>query len=269
MRKSIIITKAISLLVLSAVISTVHVKNIEDGVEKEVPSSRVKERLNKADIDLEFGILRPVVPKEVKEEIVEVEEIVEEPIDVVEVHKEVKVPPEVAEAVVEEKAVEPKPLAPEPERESRDKEIANRGSLKTVPGGNTSMKSYMGYKAITSTKSPQYKLQHGGQVYTDSNGYRRVGDSFVVAVGTYYADSIGTKLRVTLDSGSQFTAIVGDFKANRHTDGSNMQHAKDGSVIEFIVDTNSLESTARKMGDCSYSQSNNFKGNVSKIEVLN
>lgn len=134
----------------------------------------------------------------------------------------------------------------------------------TVPDGDTSFKSYMDYRAITNKRSAQYKLQQ--KCETDNHGLRKLGDDYVIAVGSYYADYVGTRLEITLDSGEHFTAVVGDFKADSHTDDTHRytpMQSGGKNVIEFVVDTNSLDKTARKMGDISYVDG--FKGNVESI----
>lgn len=136
----------------------------------------------------------------------------------------------------------------------------------SVPSGNTSFKSYMDYRAITDTKSPQYKLQQ--DCVTDSHGLRRYRNDYVIAVGTYYADYVGERLRVTLEDGKEFTAVVGDFKADSDTDSTNRYTAMNNggkNVLEFVVDTASLDKTARKMGDISYIDG--FDGDVVSICV--
>ena len=135
----------------------------------------------------------------------------------------------------------------------------------SVPDGDTSFKSYMDYRAITNTRSAQYRLQD--DCWTDENGLRRCGDDYVIAVGSYYADRIGEKLEITLADGNEFTAVVGDFKADNHTDKTHRYTAmRNGgkNVIEFVVDTASLDKTARKMGDISYI--NGFGGDVVGIQ---
>ena len=138
---------------------------------------------------------------------------------------------------------------------------------RSVPLANTSMKTYMDYRKITNKSSVQYKLQQRDDVWTDEEGFRRLGDKFMVACGTYYGQA-GTELQIVLENGTVFDAIMGDVKANAHTDSQNRQHAKDGSVVEFLVSTKDLDSTIRKMGDCSYSSVNNFKGNIVDIIIL-
>ena len=134
----------------------------------------------------------------------------------------------------------------------------------SVPLGDTSFKSYMSWKAITNTDSNQYKLQKS--CWTDKKGLRRYNQDYVIALGSYYADYIGERFTITLDTGKSFTAVVGDFKADKHTDDTNKYTPMENggkNVIEFIVDTSELDSTARKMGDISYA---GFKGNVESIE---
>ena len=134
----------------------------------------------------------------------------------------------------------------------------------SVPDGDTSFKSYMDYRAITNIRSDQFKLQQ--ECVTDSHGLRRYGEDYVIAVGSYYSKNIGDRLTITLDNGDSFTAVVGDFKANKHTDSTNRYYAMSGgkkNVIEFIVDTDELDSKARRMGDISYIDG--FSGNITDI----
>lgn len=134
-----------------------------------------------------------------------------------------------------------------------------------VPYGNTSFKSYMGYKSITNTASAQYKFQQ--KCWTDDEGLRRQEDDYVVALGSYYADDIGDRFEITLTTGQVFTAVVGDFKSDLHTDSTHKYTPMNNgnkNVIEFIVDTKLLNSTARKMGDISYIEG--FEGDVESIK---
>lgn len=135
----------------------------------------------------------------------------------------------------------------------------------TIPDGDTSFKSYMDFRCITNTRSPQYRLQ--SDCWTDDEGLRRCGDDFVIAVGSYYADCIGERFEITLDTGEKFTAVVGDFKADAHTDETNrytLAGNNSKNVIEFVVDCKVLNKTAKRMGDISYIDG--FDGNIEKIE---
>lgn len=163
----------------------------------------------------------------------------------------------VPEPVIEVAVVEPKVV----EREVV-KEPTRTGELSG--GRDNSNKTYMDYRAITSKSSPQYKLQQDPNVYTDELGLRRLGDSYIVALGTYYG-VVGDQLLVTMENGQNFTVIIGDLKANKHTCSENKQHLKDGSVLEFIVDTKQLHSLAKKMGNISYADEK-FKGQIGNIQ---
>lgn len=137
----------------------------------------------------------------------------------------------------------------------------------SIPDGDTSFKSYMDFRAITDTSSVQYKMQQ--EAYTDEYGIRKykTGD-YMVAMGSYYGQ-VGDRFRITLDSGETIRCIMGDAKADCHTDAYN-QYTPCGSgknVIEFVVDTPALSDEARQMGDISYSD-DTFEGNISKIERI-
>lgn len=137
----------------------------------------------------------------------------------------------------------------------------------SIPSGDTSFKSYMDYRCITNTRSAQYKLQN--DCWTDENGLRRCGDDYVIAVGTYYADYVGERVIVTLADDKQFTAVIGDFKADAHTDSTHRYSPMSNdrkNVIEFVVDTSALDKTARKMGDISYIEG--FEGNVIEYDTI-
>jgi len=137
----------------------------------------------------------------------------------------------------------------------------------SVPGGDTSFKSYMDYTAITNTHSPQYRLQQ--DCYTDAYGIRRKGSYYCVALGTGYADAIGDKFRITLDSGETFLAIAADFKADCDTDSTHRYTPMSyggKNVVEFVVETSALPTEARRMGDISYC--GDMSGDISKIERM-
>jgi hypothetical protein len=132
-----------------------------------------------------------------------------------------------------------------------------------VPNGDTAFKSYMSYRAITNTDSSQYKLQR--MCWTDADGFRRYKTYYVVALGSYYADHIGERFRITTEDGGVIECVVGDFKADQHTDRLNQYTPMEGRkcVVEFVVDMTILDKTARRMGDISYIEG--FSGNIEQI----
>jgi hypothetical protein len=90
-------------------------------------------------------------------------------------------------------------------------------------------------------------------------------------MGSYYTDSIGDKLIVELESGRRINVIIGDFKADRHTDETNRYtgvYDNNGNfishnVVEFIVDMSTLNKTAKNWGDISAIEG--FEGNIATI----
>ena len=141
-----------------------------------------------------------------------------------------------------------------------------------IPDYDTSFKSYMSYKCITNKSSNQYKLQQ--KAYTDNMGLRKVDDYYLVAMGTYYSDTIGDKFRITLEGDKTFDVMIGDIKADIHTDKNNMYSPVYNSngkfisanVIEFIVDISKIDKSVRRLG--SVNAYDEFKGNIAKIERI-
>ena len=140
----------------------------------------------------------------------------------------------------------------------------NRNMISRNVPENNSKKTYMDYRKITNTSSEQYKLQQNKDCYTTDTGFRKVNEYYCIAVGTHYSNNIGDKLIIYMENGESFKAIVADIKDDKHTDETNRQHKKDGSVIEFVVDTRKLPELVRKMGDISY-MNETFKGEIKAI----
>ena len=155
---------------------------------------------------------------------------------------------------------------------NKDNENAETLEEMKIPNCDTSFKAYMDYRCITNKASDQYKLQLSA--WTDNMGLRRVDDYYLVAMGTYYSDNIGDKFRITLEGDKAFDVMIGDVKADIHTDKNNMYstvYNSDGSfksanVIEFIVDKKTISKKVKLWGDVSaYDE---FAGNIVKIERI-
>lgn len=110
-------------------------------------------------------------------------------------------------------------------------------------------KTYMSFRTITDSTSKQYILQQ--KAYTDEFGFRKIGNRYLVAIGTAFNASVGQYFDAELENGTIIECIVGDIKANKDTDKSNV-FTKQGCCLEFIVNTKTLEPLVKKMGDCSY-----------------
>lgn len=141
-----------------------------------------------------------------------------------------------------------------------------------VPTCNTEFKTYMDYRCITDKTSAQYELQQFA--WTDEDGFRRIGDDYIVAMGTYYAENVGDRFKITLDTDNEITVIIGDIKQDVHTDYFNQYTPIydengiffSGNVLEFIVDIDVLPKKPRRLGTVSYFD--NLKGNIKSIERI-
>lgn len=144
----------------------------------------------------------------------------------------------------------------------------DRGSIERVnmelpENVSGEFKTYMDYRMISDSGSMQYKLQQ--QAYTDENGFRKVDDAYCIALGSAYGTEIGTRYKIALDTGLEFTAILAECKDNKHTDSTNRYISENGNIIEWIVNTDKLNELALAMGDISYA---GFKGKIIKIERI-
>jgi len=138
-----------------------------------------------------------------------------------------------------------------------------------IPQGRTDNFMYMDYRALTNTASAQYELQQ--YAWTDSQGFRRYGDYYMVAMGTYYG-YVGETFRITTDRNNCYDVILGDCKGTDAVsyDGNHSWYHVAGdyrlNVVEFIVATEYLPSEVTLHGDCGVLE--NIGGNVIKIERL-
>lgn len=131
----------------------------------------------------------------------------------------------------------------------------------------TWFKAYMDYRTITDTSSQQYALQQ--EAWTDSQGLRRIGDDYLVAMGTgWLTEGCGERFLITLENGTQFTVMIGDIKADCHTDATRRYRPCESgaNVVEFIVDTQCMTAEARDAGTISVYPG--MEGNIAEIARL-
>ena len=141
-----------------------------------------------------------------------------------------------------------------------------------IPTCDTSFKAYMDYRCITDDTTKQWEIQQNA--WTDNDGFRRVNNDYIVAMGTYYAEECGKRFRITFDSGSEITVTVGDIKQDCHTDYLNQYtpvYDENGifvsaNVLEFIVDTNVLSEMSQVLGTVGHHDYLN--GNIKLIERI-
>lgn len=146
-----------------------------------------------------------------------------------------------------------------------------------VPNIQSYFKTWMDYRCITDKSSPQYKMVNNisnDWIYTDSEGFlRAIGendlgipeDYYVIALGSYYGTNITNKYRITTNTGNVFYGILGDQKADYHTNSTH-QYASMNDVVEFIVDTRKLNKDVKRMGSANVYMPLN--GNIAKIERI-
>ena len=129
-------------------------------------------------------------------------------------------------------------------------------------------KSYEDADCITdSTKLAQGRLKK--KYHLDySTGVYMVDNRYCIAVGSYYTKQVGAKIDLVLShNGRKHTlkCITADCKADKDTIDNHRIH-KDGSIVEFIVNTRSLPKMAQLMGDISYA-GKQFRGKIVEIRV--
>lgn len=107
--------------------------------------------------------------------------------------------------------------------------------IKAYP--HKAFKSYMSW-TVLNKKSPQYKLC-ATAAKDPTTAIMMVNGRYLVALGFAYTNHIGEKIDVVMESGQVIPVIVGDWKAKEHTDKWNSASTNNGSIIEFIVSSNS------------------------------
>ena len=110
------------------------------------------------------------------------------------------------------------------------------------------LKSYMRYDLFNRV-SKQYALQQ--MAYTNEVGLRMVGDRYCVALGTAFTDQIGQQFDLVLENGTIIPCVLGDVKADVHTDATNTYTLSNGCVSEFLIDNGALRHDVRYSGDVS------------------
>lgn len=136
-----------------------------------------------------------------------------------------------------------------------------------VPNIDTSFMAYMDYRKITDETTIQYEMQQ--QAYTDENGFRKIGEDYCIALGSYYTNyECGIRFKITLDNGYSFTGIIADLKDDRHTDKETHTHIKkNGNVIEYIIDDKVMPNEALELGNLGW-YFENLDGQIKTIERI-
>jgi hypothetical protein len=112
-------------------------------------------------------------------------------------------------------------------------------------------KSYEDWRDIKSKNTPHYKLQNT-YAYTGEDGIRMVEGRYCIAVGSYFTTRIGQYIDVVLQNGTVIKCILGDQKADAHTDELHISHKNDKSIVEFIIDKRVMNPRIINLGSVSY-----------------
>ena len=168
----------------------------------------------------------------------------------------------------------------EPEPAATKKEILQANAKERLPEGHTNVISGMPYTTITNKKSEQWALQL--QAFTGKYGIRCYFDGehiyFLAAMGSAYGRTVGDAFKVTLKCGTEFYAMLGEFKDDgtdpnffghptKHADGYDVT-----CVLEFIYDAEHINSKALQAGNfCNiefFGNLHGYGGDIVKIEYL-
>ena len=134
-----------------------------------------------------------------------------------------------------------------------------------LPSVSGKTKTYAFYTAVTARSSPQYKLLHSDDCYTDEEtGIRMVDGCYCVALGSYYGTKIGTKYRITFSTGTKIDVILCDQKADRHTDSNHQYAVNNSDIVEFYVERAKMPRAIRNRGN--YGILEKFSGSIVAIE---
>lgn len=151
-------------------------------------------------------------------------------------------------------------------------------------GGDRSAFSLEPYRLNWSAGSVQRQIHlNDGRSYTDSNGFRRYQlmsgkrnydtDLYVVALGSRFGKDLGSVYRITFSNGDSIYAMLGDQKADGHTDGSNSYHdpnkGGDGSWVEVIVENSVVHGSSyggKSHWNAASMPNSPFQGSVVQIE---
>lgn len=151
---------------------------------------------------------------------------------------------EVAEAATITTTTQPKP-------EPKVTQQAKKDELQ-FDGLSSNWYVYMDLDAITNPTTPQYERKK--LYWLSSQGLWCCGNDYVVAMGSAWGE-VGTRYEVTTNTGNRYTVVIGDTKADMHTDGSNRYTLAKTSigdfanVIEFIVNVETLPQKPRITGN--------------------
>ena len=136
---------------------------------------------------------------------------------------------------------------------------------------SNSTKTYMDYRLTSDPTSRQYWFIKDN-LKVDKSGFLYDKDGFIaVALGSYFG-SIGDRFYITLDTGIVLPLVKAEEKANKDV-YNGCYHKHDGSVIEFVTDTDKAGSYFGVYGNGlvlqgNYNNHELFSGEIIKVEKV-
>ena len=122
-------------------------------------------------------------------------------------------------------------------------------------------KHYMPYHLVTNKTSSQYYFLRDDKATTDKKtGIRMHDGRYCIAVGSYYTSKIGTKINLVMRNGNTVKCVLGDQKADKDTIVNHSQ-AKDGSIVEMVVDYQYFRKTPRQYPE-------ELSGRVLRLDIV-
>lgn len=138
---------------------------------------------------------------------------------------------------------------------------------------DSSFKTYMDYRCCG--KNTKQRKLYNELSYIDNNGFVRcdgeedlgiIDDYYFIALGSYYGTNIGDKYKITTDNGNIIYGILGDAKADQHTNSTHQYAVNNNDVVEFLVHTPNLRKDVKQMGNANVYEP--LSGNIVKIEKI-
>ena len=126
-------------------------------------------------------------------------------------------------------------------------------------------KTYESY-TVFGKSTPQQKLQNVAT--TDEQGFRRLNNRYMVALGSRFTSNIGQYFDIVLANGTVIPCMLSDQKSDEHTDPTHTWTIANGSYCcsEFCVDTAKIKASGV---DGDVSRLNGWNSRVVEIRVYN
>ena len=134
-------------------------------------------------------------------------------------------------------------------------------------------KTYMDYRMTTVVSSRQYQFIHNHCTIDRRTGFLYDEEGFIaVALGSYYGE-IGDRYYFTLETGIVLPLVKAEEKADEDTNSSGCYHVEDGSVIEFVIDSDYARNYFSTYSnglvlDGNYNNYSLFRGSIVKVEKV-